>query len=537
MATEAQPGELILHAFRGKGPGMTQRLRGSTAATVAGALVVAGVLGFALAGHRDDFAQALRGAPIWVLLAATALQLLALLSRCEAWYTCVSAAGGVISRRRLFHAGGLGNLGSLLNAQVGAAARIGILRRSGRDEVPHIPALIASEVPIIAIEAALAVLSSYTLVGPARPAVVVAARRLRTRGGRRARAAQARGQGPRGMGGARGPARPRRPPPRDRVRAARGVRADLRNWLVLRALGVDASIFDATAVLIAMVALSQLPIGPSVGAAAVVMILGAGGVALTAAAGVLLTATGIAGALSFAAWAGIDVLARPRERARRRAVRVRGRSGRPRLAQTGSQARRCQTHRRERRAAELQRRVPRAPGPDRGGAAPRRVLPQQPQALAVHPRRDRRRHRRGDRAAPRPRLAARALQRRAAGLARVRRPARARLVRVVRARVPRRLLRPHELAHQHRDRAVRAGRQLAAVGRRRGRPRARRLDPAPRWPPGDLHRAAHRRVLPAHEPRQRQLPRHRRHRAGHRPPQRRARLPARPRACARSPSR
>ena len=56
-----------------------------------------------------------------------------------------------------------------------------------------------------------------------------------------------------------------------------------RNWLVLWALGVDASIFDATAVLIAMVVLSQLPIGPSVGAAAVVMILGAGGVALTAA--------------------------------------------------------------------------------------------------------------------------------------------------------------------------------------------------------------------------------------------------------------
>jgi uncharacterized membrane protein YbhN (UPF0104 family) len=95
-----------------------------------------------------------------------------------------------------------------------------------------------------------------------------------------------------------------------------------RNWLVLWALGVDASIFDATAVLIAMVLLSQLPIGPSVGAAAVVMILGAGGVALTAAAGVLLTATGIAGALCFALWVGIDVLARPRERARRRAVRV-----------------------------------------------------------------------------------------------------------------------------------------------------------------------------------------------------------------------
>ena len=96
----------------------------------------------------------------------TALQLVALLSRCEAWRTCVAAAGGVISRRRLFHAGGLGNLGSLVNAQVGAAARIAVLRRSGRDEVPHVPALIAAEVPILAIEAALAVLASFTLVGP-----------------------------------------------------------------------------------------------------------------------------------------------------------------------------------------------------------------------------------------------------------------------------------------------------------------------------------------------------------------------------------
>jgi hypothetical protein len=81
-----------------------------------------------------------------------------------------------------------------------------------------------------------------------------------------------------------------------------------RNWLMLHAVGVDASVFDATAVLIAMVTLSQLPVGPSVGAAAVVVILGANGVALTAAAGVLLTATGTAGALAYAGWAGIDRL-------------------------------------------------------------------------------------------------------------------------------------------------------------------------------------------------------------------------------------
>src|SRR5215218_3016920 len=107
---------------------MSKSLRGRTAATAVGALIVAGVLAVALAGRRDEFAQAVREAPVWVLLAATALQVLALLSRCEAWRTCVTAAGGVISRRRLFRAGGLGNLGSLLNAQVGAAARIAVLR-------------------------------------------------------------------------------------------------------------------------------------------------------------------------------------------------------------------------------------------------------------------------------------------------------------------------------------------------------------------------------------------------------------------------
>jgi hypothetical protein len=82
----------------------------------------------------------------------------------------------------------------------------------------------------------------------------------------------------------------------------------LRNWLMLHAVGVDASVLDATAVLIAMVIMSQLPVGPSVGAAAVVLILGANGVALAAAAGVLLTVTGTVGALCFAGWAAVDRL-------------------------------------------------------------------------------------------------------------------------------------------------------------------------------------------------------------------------------------
>jgi hypothetical protein len=101
----------------------------------------------------------------------------------------------------------------------------------------------------------------------------------------------------------------------------------LRNWLLLHAVGVEASIFDAIAVLIAMVTLSQLPVGPAVGAAAAVLILGRDGVAAVAAAGVLSTATGTVGGLAFAGWAGLDhAWARPasvRARARRRSRRRR----------------------------------------------------------------------------------------------------------------------------------------------------------------------------------------------------------------------
>jgi hypothetical protein len=57
-----------------------------------------------------------------------------------------------------------------------------------------------------------------------------------------------------------------------------------------------------------LVTLAQLPVGPGVGAAAAVLILGRDGVAQAAAAGVLLTVTGTIGGLLFAAWAGGDHL-------------------------------------------------------------------------------------------------------------------------------------------------------------------------------------------------------------------------------------
>jgi uncharacterized membrane protein YbhN (UPF0104 family) len=285
------------------------RTRRSIAVTAAGAVVVAGALGWALAGRRDEFEAALQSAPIWLLLVAPVLQIVALVSRSEAWHVSVRAAGGTVSRRRLHQAAGMGNLASVVNSQLGTAARIAVLRRTAPEDAPRVPALIAAEVPILSVEAALAAFASFTLVGPlglpgwlpllclaAAGGVIAALGRLSVSRRRECWKGLAVLRSLRG---------------RNRVLLLVLVAVFaqiLRNWLMLHAVGVDASIFDATAVLIAMVTLSQLPIGPSVGAAAVVLILGANGVAMTAAAGVLLTVTGTVGALCFAAWAALDRL-------------------------------------------------------------------------------------------------------------------------------------------------------------------------------------------------------------------------------------
>ena len=82
-----------------------------------------------------------------------------------------------------------------------------------------------------------------------------------------------------------------------------------RNWLMLHAIGVNVSVFDSMALLIVMFTVGQLPIGPSTGPAAAVLILGTNGVAAVAAAGGLLTVTGVIGSLCYAAWATIDRIA------------------------------------------------------------------------------------------------------------------------------------------------------------------------------------------------------------------------------------
>jgi uncharacterized membrane protein YbhN (UPF0104 family) len=283
--------------------------RRSLALTIAGTVVVVVALAFALAGDRQEFSTALESAPVLVLIGAAALQIVALVSRSEAWNVSVRAAGGTVARRRLYRASAMGNLGSLINTNLGAAGRIAMLRRTAPDDTPRVGALVTAEVPIVSVEALLAVLTSFTLVGPLGlpwwlPLVALAVAGLLVTGLRTLA-----GRHTRGFWCGLAVLRSVRGRNRLLLFVLVAVAAQiLRNWLMLHAVGVDASLFDAIAVLITMVTLSQLPLGPSVGAAAVVLILGANGVAATAAAGLLLTVTGTAGALAFAVWAGADLL-------------------------------------------------------------------------------------------------------------------------------------------------------------------------------------------------------------------------------------
>jgi uncharacterized membrane protein YbhN (UPF0104 family) len=283
--------------------------RRRTAITVAGSLAATAILVLVLAGRRDEFETALAEAAAWALAVTAVLQIVALVARSEAWHLTIDAAGGTVGRRTLYRASSMQVLGGLVNSQLGVAARIAALRRSSPEVCPQVPTLIAAEFPILAVEALLAALASFTLVGPLGlpwwvPLGLVAVFAAASAGLRRLALAKGRELW-KGLAVLRSVSHGGRVVGFVLVAVFAQI---FRNWILLHAVGVDASFFDAIAVLIAVVTLSQLPIGPSVGAAAAVLILGGDGVAAAAAAGVLMTVTGTIGGLTFAAWAGADRL-------------------------------------------------------------------------------------------------------------------------------------------------------------------------------------------------------------------------------------
>jgi uncharacterized membrane protein YbhN (UPF0104 family) len=283
--------------------------RHPVAVTVIGSLVVAAALVIGLWSKRDDFTEAFSSASALTLTVAIVTQIVWLIARSEAWHVCVEAAGGQVSRRRLYRAAAVGYVGNLANSSVGLGVRIAALRRSAPDHSPVPSVLIAAELPIVVIEIALAAVLSFTLVVPlsmpwwvAVLIVAVATGAIAGMGRFVRHRREGFWQGLAILRGLRG-----RNVIIGLVMFATGAQV-ARNMVVLHGLGVDISVFDAVALLIASAAIGLLPVGPTLGAATAVLILGSNGVAVVAAAGALLTATGAVGSLCFAGWALLDRL-------------------------------------------------------------------------------------------------------------------------------------------------------------------------------------------------------------------------------------
>jgi hypothetical protein len=283
--------------------------RHSALVTVLGSLTVGAALVIGLWSKREDFVEAFTSASFLVLSAAALLQVAWLVARSEAWHVCVGAAGGNVGRRRLYRAAALGYLGNLFNSSFGLGVRIAALRRSAPADSPKAPVLIAAELPIVAVEAVLAAVLSFTLVAPlgwpwwsavlimvvTTTVLVVITLFLRER-------REGFWKGLEVMRGLKG-----RNAVILLVMTATGMQV-VRNIVVLQGLGVDISVLDAIALLITAAVVGLLPVGPTLGAATAVLILGSDGPAVVAAGGALLTATGAVGALCFAGWALADRL-------------------------------------------------------------------------------------------------------------------------------------------------------------------------------------------------------------------------------------
>lgn len=281
--------------------------RHSKGVSLAFAVIVTAALLLGLYGKRHELLGAMGSASWSVLGLALITQIAWLMARSEAWHVCVDAAGGDCGRRPLFRAAGIGYLGNIFTPSAGLAFRIAELRRTAPSDAPCAGTLVAAEMPIVVIEIALGAIFSFTLISALGVPFWVPIIALLVGLGvvwSLSRLAHRKRHGVwNGLAVLRGL--------RHRnaiiVLTLCAVSCQvLRNWLVLKGVGVDVSLMDATALLIATSALGLLPIGPGLTVAATVMILGSNGVAATAAAGALLTATAVIGAILFASWALLD---------------------------------------------------------------------------------------------------------------------------------------------------------------------------------------------------------------------------------------
>jgi hypothetical protein len=257
--------------------------------------------------HGPELGKAFARIDAEVFAAATALHLVVVVIRTEAWRLTL----GAISRRppvRVAHwASGLGFLAGTLEGHAALPARMAVARRLAPAETPRLREMLLSDIPVYAIElcliAALLPLAasridglgwwSLALMGAAPLAAVAALRIIHQRFGHRPLAA--------------GLSVLAKPAMRVQLTGMAAVLVALtfaRVWLLITAVQLPHTTADAAVAYIAVTLAGQLPIGPASGPAGMVAAAGQSGVGPAAAAGLAISATSVAGVLAYTALAG-----------------------------------------------------------------------------------------------------------------------------------------------------------------------------------------------------------------------------------------
>lgn len=256
------------------------------------------------AGHADDLGHALANVAIWVFAAGVAVHLGVLAVRTEAWRVTLAATGTTPPRPAVHRASAIGFLAGIVEGHAALPARMTVARRIAPAETPPMREMMLSDVPVYGLEACILVtllplaaargigLPAWTaaLAIVAAPGSVLGLRLLHQR------FASHRLAGGLAVLG--------RPDLRGRLlllAAAVVALTFVRIWIILAATGLPAGPDDAAVVYVAVTIIGQLPLGPATGPAATLAVTSGSGVADAAAAGLVISATSIAGVLGYCA--------------------------------------------------------------------------------------------------------------------------------------------------------------------------------------------------------------------------------------------
>lgn len=282
-------------------PARGRRLR--LALSIAGPLVVIGLLVYLLASKGHQIEQAARRTSAGQLIAVTLLALLTLLVRTEAVVACLNAMGARPRRRDIHAANSLTFLAALINHYVSSVVRGALLRRLDPERAPSIPQMIMVDTSTTLIEAFVVALLIVVSAGALKlawwvPVLLLAACVAGTAVALLLRRRFAQLPLFRGLDVL----------VHSRQRAIVATMMVIvvftqvgRTLIVLRGVGLDPSVLQAVATFVAAGVLSSLFAGPGAGTAGgPLIVFGHGSLAASAAAGLELSITTLVAGIIYA---------------------------------------------------------------------------------------------------------------------------------------------------------------------------------------------------------------------------------------------